>query len=234
MYEFEFARPATVSDAVQALSEEDAQALGGGQTLIPTLKQRLAMPTTLVSLSGIVEIKGICQRDDGDSAIGGGTTHGVDEPALDEILELLGVHGAIAEGTGGSGHRIVFGLNADIELHGQLDTHAVLRDQGLLPRPDDFQPQGVHVHFGDVVQDRQHEGAASHDHLLAPEAGPYEGDVLRRAAIEPVQQIGADRDDDRRQDDDCNEICTLHWNVPSLLNVVVRIAGLLAGLPDGL
>ncbi len=75
MYEFEFARPATVADAVQALSEEDAQALGGGQTLIPTLKQRLAMPTTLVSLGGIAEIKGICQRDDGALAIGGGTTH---------------------------------------------------------------------------------------------------------------------------------------------------------------
>ncbi|MCG7624932.1 FAD binding domain-containing protein [Epibacterium sp. Ofav1-8] len=75
MYEFEFARPETVADALQALGEEDAQALGGGQTLIPTLKQRLAMPTTLVSLGGIAEIKGVCQTDDGKLAIGGGTTH---------------------------------------------------------------------------------------------------------------------------------------------------------------
>ncbi|MEM6660520.1 MAG: carbon monoxide dehydrogenase, partial [Pseudomonadota bacterium] len=40
MYNFEFAKPDTVADAVAALAEEDAQALGGGQTLIPTLKQR--------------------------------------------------------------------------------------------------------------------------------------------------------------------------------------------------
>ena len=51
MYEFDFEKPSTVAEAVAALAEEDAQALGGGQTLIPTLKQRLAMPSKLVSLS---------------------------------------------------------------------------------------------------------------------------------------------------------------------------------------
>ncbi|PRZ48511.1 FAD binding domain-containing protein [Tritonibacter scottomollicae] len=74
MYEFEFARPASVAEAVKALSEEDAQALGGGQTLIPTLKQRLAMPSTLVSLSGIDEMKGI-HSEGGQLVIGGAMTH---------------------------------------------------------------------------------------------------------------------------------------------------------------
>ena len=46
-----------MADAVAALGAEEAQALGGGQTLIPTLKQRLAMPSKLVSLSGIAEMK---------------------------------------------------------------------------------------------------------------------------------------------------------------------------------
>ena len=44
MYAFEFVRPTTVEEAVKALAAEEAQALGGGQTLIPTLKQRLANP----------------------------------------------------------------------------------------------------------------------------------------------------------------------------------------------
>ena len=44
MYAFEFVRPTTVEEAVKALAAEEAQALGGGQTLIPTLKQRLASP----------------------------------------------------------------------------------------------------------------------------------------------------------------------------------------------
>nr|WP_321253216.1 xanthine dehydrogenase family protein subunit M [uncultured Ruegeria sp.] len=75
MYSFEFEKPSTIADAVAALAAEDAQALGGGQTLIPTLKQRLAAPSSLVSLSGIAEMKGVCIEDDGSVAIGGATTH---------------------------------------------------------------------------------------------------------------------------------------------------------------
>ena len=59
----------------EALGREDAQALGGGQTLIPTLKQRLSAPSVLVSLGAIAEIKGVCTGDDGALCIGGGTTH---------------------------------------------------------------------------------------------------------------------------------------------------------------
>lgn len=77
MYEFEMTRPSTIADAVKALKEEDAQALGGGQTLIPTLKQRLAMPSTLVSLTGIGEMNGVCMSDAGEVCVGGATPHAV-------------------------------------------------------------------------------------------------------------------------------------------------------------
>ena len=75
MYNFEFEKPSTVADAVAALGAEDAQALGGGQTLIPTLKQRLASPSKLVSLKGIAEMQGVCMGDDGSVCVGGATTH---------------------------------------------------------------------------------------------------------------------------------------------------------------
>lgn len=75
MYNFEFEKPGTVADAVAALQAEDAQALGGGQTLIPTLKQRLASPSTLVSLKNIAEMQGVCMGDDGSVCIGGATSH---------------------------------------------------------------------------------------------------------------------------------------------------------------
>jgi carbon-monoxide dehydrogenase medium subunit len=75
MYAFEIERPTTIADAVAALKSEDAQALGGGQTLIPTLKARLAMPSALVSLADIGEMQGICTGDDGRLCIGGSTTH---------------------------------------------------------------------------------------------------------------------------------------------------------------
>lgn len=74
MYAFDLERPKTLAEALEALSRDGAQALGGGQTLIPTLKQRLAAPSVLVSLSGIDEIKGATVAD-GTLAVGGGTTH---------------------------------------------------------------------------------------------------------------------------------------------------------------
>jgi len=75
MYAFEIERPTSIADAVKALAADEAQPLGGGQTLIPTLKQRLAMPSVLVSLSGIDEMRGICTDDTGRLCIGGSTTH---------------------------------------------------------------------------------------------------------------------------------------------------------------
>ncbi|UWR28274.1 xanthine dehydrogenase family protein subunit M (plasmid) [Sulfitobacter sp. S223] len=74
MYAFEIERPATIDEAVSALGGE-AQALSGGQTLIPTLKARLASPSKLVSLSGISEMKGI-RNEGGTLWIGGATCHG--------------------------------------------------------------------------------------------------------------------------------------------------------------
>lgn len=76
MYAFDIERPSTVSDAVKLLKESDEnQPLSGGQTLIPTLKQRLAAPEKLISLTGIDEMKGICEDDAGRVCIGGGTCH---------------------------------------------------------------------------------------------------------------------------------------------------------------
>ena len=74
MYAFDIERPKSVADAVAALGEEDAQALGGGQTLIPTLKQRLASPSKLVSLGAVSEMQGLSVAD-GMVRIGGATTH---------------------------------------------------------------------------------------------------------------------------------------------------------------
>lgn len=108
MYEFEFVRPDKIADAVAALGEEDAQALGGGQTLIPTLKQRLAMPSTLVSLVGIEEMKGLSVAGD-ILTIGGGTTHATVAadasayPALAELASHIGDPAVRNRGTiGGS------------------------------------------------------------------------------------------------------------------------------------
>ena len=76
MHNFDFVKPATIADAVKALAKDGAQALSGGQTLIPTMKQRLAEPDVLVSLTGIAEMKGVCPSAEG-LAVGAATTHSV-------------------------------------------------------------------------------------------------------------------------------------------------------------
>ena len=108
MYSFEFEKPASVADAVAALAAEDAQALGGGQTLIPTLKQRLAAPSKLVSLGGIAEMKGVSTAD-GVLSVGGATTHGTVAaeagayPALADLASHIGDPAVRNRGTiGGS------------------------------------------------------------------------------------------------------------------------------------
>lgn len=75
MYDFGFERPTTLEAALATLGGDDAQPLAGGQTLIPTLKARLAAPGTLVSLRHIPELRGVCTDDSGRVCIGAATTH---------------------------------------------------------------------------------------------------------------------------------------------------------------
>lgn len=74
MHNFDFVKPASVAEAVKALKAEGAQALSGGQTLISSMKQRLAAPAVLVSLTGIAEMKGV-KVDGRVMTIGAATTH---------------------------------------------------------------------------------------------------------------------------------------------------------------
>ncbi|WP_324754777.1 xanthine dehydrogenase family protein subunit M [Roseovarius sp. Pro17] len=97
MYAFEIERPTTIADAVKALAAEEAQPLGGGQTLIPTLKQRLAMPSVLVSLTDIAEMHGICEDDEGRICIGGGTTHGEVAAGAGKFRGLAGMAAKIGD-----------------------------------------------------------------------------------------------------------------------------------------
>lgn len=110
MYNFDFDKPGSVADAVAALGSEDAIPLGGGQTLIPAMKQRLNAPAKLVSLSGIGEMTGVCMRDDGALSVGGATTHatvsaeaGAHYPALADLASHIGDPAVRNRGTiGGS------------------------------------------------------------------------------------------------------------------------------------
>lgn len=74
-YAFEYRRAKSLSDAQSILAQSpDAKLLAGGQTLIPTMKQRLANPPILVDISGLKDLAFI--RVSGDAiVIGAGTKH---------------------------------------------------------------------------------------------------------------------------------------------------------------
>src|SRR6476660_7065441 len=74
--EVEYARPASVQDALRLLAEHDgARALAGGQTLINVMKARAASPDVLVDLNGLAELKGVELAGDGTLTIGAMTTY---------------------------------------------------------------------------------------------------------------------------------------------------------------
>ena len=96
MHNFDFVKPASVEEAVKALAQEGAQALSGGQTLIATMKQRLAAPTTLVSLTGIAAMKGV-KAEGGTLTVGAATPHAV------VAKEAASAYPALAKLAGGIG-----------------------------------------------------------------------------------------------------------------------------------
>jgi carbon-monoxide dehydrogenase medium subunit len=74
--EVEYARAASVQDAVRLLSEhEGARALAGGQTLINVMKARAASPDALVDLQDLAELKQIDLAADGTLTLGAMVTY---------------------------------------------------------------------------------------------------------------------------------------------------------------
>jgi len=99
MYDFTYHRPSSVSDAVSALGgADDGKFVAGGQTLLPTMKQRLASPSDLVDLGGIGDLVGISVGADGVT-IGAMTTHAA-VAASGDVKSAIPALAAVAEGIG--------------------------------------------------------------------------------------------------------------------------------------
>jgi carbon-monoxide dehydrogenase medium subunit len=99
MYNFDYARPASLKEVDSALKgASDPKILAGGMTLIPTLKQRLASPDKLVDLGGIGDLRGI--KVSGDTVtIGAMTTHAT-VAASKDVAKAIPALAALADGIG--------------------------------------------------------------------------------------------------------------------------------------
>ena len=110
MHAFKYHRPASVN-AAAALAKGEAKLLAGGQTLVQTMKLRLASPSDIVDLGTIKDLAGI--KSDGKSVTIGAMTrhaevaHSADVkkaiPALAALAGMIGDRQVRAMGTiGGS------------------------------------------------------------------------------------------------------------------------------------
>ncbi|HWK46930.1 MAG TPA: xanthine dehydrogenase family protein subunit M [Stellaceae bacterium] len=99
MHSFSYFRPASITEATNLLAGgEDRKLLAGGQTLLPTLKQRLAHPTALVDLKSIPGFATI--RHEADVVVIGALTRHA-EVAASELV--TGAIPALAKLAGGIG-----------------------------------------------------------------------------------------------------------------------------------
>lgn len=75
MFQLTYHRPTSLEDAIHFYTNaEDAQFLAGGQTLLPTMKQRLAAPSDIIDLRHIAALAGIGATDQ-QLTIGAAVTH---------------------------------------------------------------------------------------------------------------------------------------------------------------
>lgn len=75
MYETNYHRAASTEEAVKLMGKAaDGKFMAGGQTLLPTMKQRLAAPTDVIDLRHIAAMKGV-KVSGNQVTIGAATTH---------------------------------------------------------------------------------------------------------------------------------------------------------------
>jgi carbon-monoxide dehydrogenase medium subunit len=99
MYAFDYRRPHSLNEADLALkAHPDSKFLAGGQTLIPTLKNRLAKPENLIDLGGIAELRRISVAANA-LTIGAMATHASVAESADVKSALPGL-AALAAGIG--------------------------------------------------------------------------------------------------------------------------------------
>lgn len=100
MYSFTFHRASSSVDAVAAhASQGDASYLAGGQTLLASLKLRLARPDALIDLRRVPELRGIRAIDSNRLSIGSMSTHAEVESS-DLVLAAIPALSHLAGGIG--------------------------------------------------------------------------------------------------------------------------------------
>jgi carbon-monoxide dehydrogenase medium subunit len=99
MYAFTYHRPTSLqAAAAQLAADSDAKLLAGGQTLLPTMKQRLASPSAIIDLCKIAELAGVSRE--GEAIVIGAMTRHADVATNAATHQAIPALAALAEEIG--------------------------------------------------------------------------------------------------------------------------------------
>ncbi len=95
MYDFNYHRPSSVADAAKLLSStSEGKLLAGGQTLLPTIKQRLNKPSDLIDLGGIKDLNTV--KAEGGKVVIGALTRHADVAGSDAVRKAIAALASLA------------------------------------------------------------------------------------------------------------------------------------------
>ncbi len=97
MYAFTFEAPASTTAAAQLIAQ-GGKLLAGGQSLLPSMRLRLANPEKIVDLNSIAELAGI--RREGNALVIGAMTRHADVAASGEVKAAIPALADLAAGIG--------------------------------------------------------------------------------------------------------------------------------------
>jgi aerobic carbon-monoxide dehydrogenase medium subunit len=113
---FDYLRPRTLAEACAALGQDGAVAIAGGQSLLPMLNLRVALPDLVVDISRLDELKAVSETPAG-AAIGALTTHAAIED------------GKVPDLTNGLMRRVAGGISyRAVRNHGTIGGSVALAD----------------------------------------------------------------------------------------------------------
>lgn len=102
---FEYRRPSSIDETVQLLEEhgDEAKLLAGGQSLVPLLNMRLAVPSVVLDVSGLDELRETSGTGTGGTRYGAGVVHSDIEDG--RVPDPVG--GLLREAAAGIGYRAI-------------------------------------------------------------------------------------------------------------------------------
>ncbi|MGH3272500.1 MAG: FAD binding domain-containing protein, partial [Trebonia sp.] len=132
---FDYVRPSSLSEAVQALADggDDAKVIAGGQSLLPLLRLRLAYPELLVDIGGLGELTGV--RDAGDALVIGAMTTMyslIRDPLIREHCGLIAAAAATVADPAVRHRATIGGALAHADPAGDLPAAALASDATLV------------------------------------------------------------------------------------------------------